>query len=660
MWEHSTQSPVRQRWVTAPFIRRGIVLLALWLSTASNIPTFYGVPFRAYADGEPGGPNKAPVSAAASSNVIRNDTKNGTISGRVLDDAGKPVSTADVVVTPVGTRVGQRRTETDDDGKYSVTELDSAVYTVFVSAPSFVTSEDDTPGIAYRPGDTADIRLIKGGVITGNVNGPDGGPVVAVEVHAIRVKDSNGRPISQSMPAGTHRTDDRGIYRIYGLPSGSYLVYAGGPEGWSEGIAYIGDQPTYYPSSTIDTAEEVSVETGQEVTGVNINYRAERGHTVSGSVVDGVAAAPGRGNSFQVFLRQASSANIVAQSFVGQNSHDKAFSVSGVADGQYDVLAGKFGDGGLIGASPAVHITVKGGDVTGLSLVVGPAGSISGVVTLVPLPANQKAGCKPQGTSDLLKQTAVIATPDKAEGTLLFPEQGSSIWAAVDDKGHFTLSGFPVGTHRLELNMPGESWYVSSIQRTGDAAQDQAAPRTKTAPADSAAALPQKKATENGGVIELKAGEKVTDLVVTVSEGAAMLKGQVKTSTAKGAAKAPPASSGPLRVYLVPDDPDRAKNPLCFLESPVSSKDGSFEIHRVPPGKYKAVAQPDPLEKDKPGPVRRASWDPALRKRLIDSAAKLTDVIELKTCGNITDSSIVYDPARTKPNAPPAHEAPPK
>ena len=43
------------------------------------------------------------------------------------------------------------------------------------------------------------------------------------------------------------------------------------------------DAPTYAPSSTVDTAAEIQVRTGEETT-VDIRYRSEPGHSISGKV----------------------------------------------------------------------------------------------------------------------------------------------------------------------------------------------------------------------------------------------------------------------------------------------------------------------------------------------------------------------------------------
>src|SRR5205807_1489725 len=66
-----------------------------------------------------------------------------------------------------------------------------------------------------------------GGVINGTVTDSDKQPVVAVRVRALMIRDANGELTNGSV-ATERLTDDRGIYRLYGLTSGSYVVSAGG------------------------------------------------------------------------------------------------------------------------------------------------------------------------------------------------------------------------------------------------------------------------------------------------------------------------------------------------------------------------------------------------------------------------------------------------
>ena len=80
----------------------------------------------------------------------------------------------------------------------------------------------------YRPGDNATITLIKGGVITGTVKNLNGDPLIAISVRAIRVRDAEGKPIPFQISLRDRLTDDRGVYRLYALPPGTYVVAAGG------------------------------------------------------------------------------------------------------------------------------------------------------------------------------------------------------------------------------------------------------------------------------------------------------------------------------------------------------------------------------------------------------------------------------------------------
>ena len=75
-----------------------------------------------------------------------------------------------------------------------------------------------------------DFTLVRGGVITGRVTNSEGKPLINERVQfklADELKNNNSLGLKQIR----FTTDDRGIYRIYGIPAGSYLVSAGRPDG---------------------------------------------------------------------------------------------------------------------------------------------------------------------------------------------------------------------------------------------------------------------------------------------------------------------------------------------------------------------------------------------------------------------------------------------
>jgi len=107
-----------------------------------------------------------------------------------------------------------------------------------------------------------------------------------VTVRAFHVRDENGKPTAGSGTIGERMTDDRGVYRMYGLLPGTYIVSAGGMTRFFGGYgtgAHDQDAPTYAPSATRDTAQEVVVRSGDEAT-ADIQYRGEPGHAISGTV----------------------------------------------------------------------------------------------------------------------------------------------------------------------------------------------------------------------------------------------------------------------------------------------------------------------------------------------------------------------------------------
>src|SRR6185503_21012980 len=155
--------------------------------------------------------------------------------------------------------------------------------------------------------------------------------------------------------------DDRGVYRIYGLPAGTYIVSAGGRSAAFNFGAYDSEAPTYAPSSTRDTAAEIDVKAGQETSGVDIRYRAEPGHSISGTVMGQPSA-----NAFaNVALSQVvhGVSQLVSVSYQLQNS--KGFAFYGMPDGEYDLAAQVSVPQGDAQASEPLHVTVRGRDVSG-------------------------------------------------------------------------------------------------------------------------------------------------------------------------------------------------------------------------------------------------------------------------------------------------------
>ena len=155
------------------------------------------------------------------------------------------------------------------------------------AVPAHIPKSLDTGPVVFKSGDLVTLALIKGGVVTGTVTDAKGDPVVGIGVRVSMVGDESGRRHGDLGRYYESTTDDRGVYRVYGVPTGTYVVSADGSvEDRSSRMAVNGfakDLPTYAPSSNREDADEISVRPGEEVSNVDIRYRGERGSTIRAS-----------------------------------------------------------------------------------------------------------------------------------------------------------------------------------------------------------------------------------------------------------------------------------------------------------------------------------------------------------------------------------------
>jgi hypothetical protein len=314
--------------------------------------------------------------------------KLGSITGRVLAD-GQAVTNASVTVTRVNATTPSRFVPVNDNGDFEAHRLDAGLYRISVAAPSYFMALASAEPEHYRVGDSVTVTMLKGGVITGKVLGTGDEPIVAVRVRAIRIRDENGKPVITPESHLERLTDDRGIYRIFGLRPGTYLVAAGGPGSSFSGInGYDHDVPTYAPSSTRDTAAEISLGIAEEKT-IDIQYRKESGHVVSGN-----SSAPAGPNSPWIYINLARLLNGApdVRMSTSQNAGTKGFEIRGVADGEYLIWSQYSPTGGDTFVSEPRRITVKGADVTGIELTAKILPTIAGDIVIAPKPSEDCKG----------------------------------------------------------------------------------------------------------------------------------------------------------------------------------------------------------------------------------------------------------------------------
>lgn len=272
----------------------------------------------------------------------------GRISGRVVSaETGAPLPGASLFLQAnTGPSQPPRTTFADVDGAFEFAGLPAGDYVLASSKggyfirPLTMLARPSALTITLRDGRAADpvtISMKRGGAITGRVVDGFGEPVAGVRVEALRVR--HGSDGSRTMiPVGTSdTTDDLGQFRVYGLPSGDFIVGTGSMFGVAlTSTPAVREIPTYYPATTnIAEAQVVSLGPGQEA-GAQITLVRARPGAITGTAQTS-AGQPAAGMA--VTLRSSSSSPLSFRS-PATVSADGTFEIADVAPGDYWVDVG--------------------------------------------------------------------------------------------------------------------------------------------------------------------------------------------------------------------------------------------------------------------------------------------------------------------------------
>ena len=221
-----------------------------------------------------------------------------TVSGRVLTATdGAPLKSTWVVLKAAhsGSHDQAFATTSDTDGHFTIRDVPAGRYEFFANHAGFVEQhykagpDNKGPLFSLTAGDKITdtvFRMIPAGVITGRVTDEDGEVMQRVKVIALRLPrsedtddDASARPQKRHLQTvSATQTDDRGMYRIFGLKPVDYYVKvddssaSGGGVPIQDEIVWVkrtlgsGYSPTYYPGVTqFSQAQGISIKAGDEV-----------------------------------------------------------------------------------------------------------------------------------------------------------------------------------------------------------------------------------------------------------------------------------------------------------------------------------------------------------------------------------------------------------
>lgn len=332
----------------------------------------------------------------------------------------------------VWTRTNYRGT-TDQTGNYRITNLPAGTYTIKPIALSFALEDEQTNNaVVVGEGENVEdinFSLVPGGVITGKISDADGKPLIDQYVTMLPIDSQavEGRWV------GNLHTDDRGIYRAFGLRQGKYKVSVGQDESLPGGPRPTYRQ-TFHPSVTdIAKATVIEVTPGSETTNVDIVVgRPVTTFRVSGRILDAETGKPLSNIKYGVSQgNEHGGSSMIGRNFSNANGE---FSLENVLPGKYVVFIVPE-DTGVRGDTVSFEVVDR--DVGDLVINAGKAASLSGVVVF--------EGAE-ESTTFKLNDLFIHAWVENAE--LYF---GGSMSHPVNPDGSFRISGLSKGHIRFNF-----------------------------------------------------------------------------------------------------------------------------------------------------------------------------------------------------------------
>jgi hypothetical protein len=353
-------------------------------------------------------------------------TVQGTVTGR-----GKPVADALVMLE------GQQDSyvaQTDSAGRFRMQDVLPGAYVVkseregFINAattPVRCTVENEPLGL--------EIRLVPLGAVTGRVTDTEGEAISHASVEAMRFAYPHGKRELTMIARG--RTDDRGEYRIAGLPPGRYFVRASllfsGLDAGSSAMRIRGDRPSLTYGYT-QTQSELDLAAGGELRDVNVQLQPEKRYAIRASVT-----GPSNANVMVSSRATAPRASMFGN-IGGAMGSGRTMTFPNNVPGLYVVEASD--DKRTLHARRTVEVVNADVDI---ALQLAPSLTLAGAVVV-------------EGSAPL--------RPAGLRITLEAPEEWNSTGAPVSSAGVFTIQQAQAMQYRVRLATP-PGCYLKSIHQ---------------------------------------------------------------------------------------------------------------------------------------------------------------------------------------------------
>jgi hypothetical protein len=394
-----------------------------------------------------------------------------------------------------------------------------------------------------------DFQLVRGGVVSGRITTKDGEPMVELPINLIPL-DTRPAPSFAIPSYNLERTDDRGIYRIFGIPAGRYKV-AAGPAIPAYG-SYMGRRAykrVFYPDVVEESkAKIVEVKEGSENNGIDITGIVfEPTFSISGRIIDSESGlpVPNLMCGLEVLAGDKRIGGISGPTFSDGGGR---FIIENIPAGRYVVDAPSLASRPDVPASDffgnSAPFDVVDKDVTGIIVQAKRGASVSGYVVL--------ENMKDKAAWDRLVKLRLNISSVGPPGSTI---SGKAV--SIGGDGSFTVSGLRPGSVIFSLSSNED--YRESIRFKWSRLEHNSVAKTEK--------------------LQVAAGDQITNIRLVYLTGNSSLSGVVKCEPGP----CPQAIGGTARLFRGD----------TFMAGALVDARGNFFFESIPAGEYKLVVTPE-------------------------------------------------------------------
>ena len=506
------------------------------------------------------------------------------IRGRITTADGRPVSRARVQIVGRGIPAS-RSVLTDRSGAYQFANLTAGEYLVSSAKPPFLATQygqshtferGKTIAVGTDAVENIDITLQQGGAIAGRVVDENGDPVSGLRVQLAEVLFAAGRRQLIGVPGfGAQTTDDRGRYRIFGVPAGEYAVAAliSDVLNIPSLILPSGYGTTYFPGRDRPAdAQFVQIAAGGEIDDVNIVLVRGTGATIRGTVrgSDGKPLAA----RILVGTSQRSGGTGSDPKLIAADANGR-FETPRLPPGEYvlQAIAGRTDvNAGREGEFASAFVTLNAVDVVDVAMQTTIGARVSGRITF--------EGDDAASYDEVWLKT-VPSDFDVA------PVMGPTARAHAAADGTFAMQGLH-GPRRLCLMRAPKGWTLKTIRVNGREITDEPLP--------------------------FDSDDSIEDVEVVLTKRAASVTGTVTGESSRRV--------DDYTAIVFAANADRWYQGTRFINFSRPGPDGTFAVTDLPPGEYYVVAV-DWLRGLAPGGAGDV-LNPSFLESLVPRASRIT------------------------------------